>query len=167
MFYSLALITTTKVPPTTQTTLPTTAPTTRRTTKKRPPESLQEINDFESQLLHPDAAWYTTTSKPSKPTSPTCIFGPVLSHTTMVGGLKAGEISHKGLLKSMDLCQAICCNDTKCDIAIMMKGACFLVSCRNETLCRPRHAELPNFSLKLSYRKRPGVKGRLRYLLKL
>ena len=150
---------TTLSPPTTQSTPPTTRPTTKKTTKKRPPETLQEINDFESQLLHPDANWYTTTTTPPSPTPPTCIFGPILNHTTMVGGLKAGEFSHKGLIKRMDLCQGLCCNDSTCDVAIMMKGACFLVSCKNKTLCKPRHAELPNFSLKLSYKKRPGAIG--------
>lgn len=149
----------TLAPPTTQSTPRTTKRTPKKTTKKHPPEALQEINDFESQLLHPDADWYTTTKKPTNPTPPMCIFGPVLNHTTMVGGLRAGEFSHKGLIKRMDVCQGLCCNDSKCDVAIMMKGACFLVSCKNESLCRPRHAELQNFSLKLSYRKRPGRTG--------
>ena len=80
----------------------------------------------------------------------------------MIGGLRAGDFTHKGLIHRMDLCQGLCCNDSSCDIAIMMKGACFLVSCKNQSLCKPRHAELPNFSLKLSYKKRPGVKGKLR-----
>ena len=132
---------------------------------RKPPSSLQQINDLEAQLESPDSSHDTGTTKPTTP-KPPCIFGAVLHRTTLVGGLKSGNFSHRGVVKTMEKCQSICCQHDSCDVAIMMKGACFIVSCKNEQLCKPRKAQLKDFSLKLSFRKRPG-KGKFIDLLKI
>ena len=88
-----------------------------------------------------------------------CKFGETLNHTAFVGGLRAGNFTNKGTVTSMGVCQDLCCNEATCDVAVMMKHACFLVACRSEALCKPRKAHLERFSLLLSYRDRKAEIG--------
>ena len=94
-----------------------------------------------------------------------CVFQNTLAHTTFVGGLRAGNFSNKGRVTSMKTCQDLCCNDFKCDVAVMMKQSCFLVACNSMELCQPRAAKLERFSLLLSYRDRSAEKEGILSLL--
>ena len=127
---------------------PTTART--RTTERhlKAPESLYELNELELELA-------STTKYPKhKARQENCMFGKTLNHTAFVGGLKAGNFTNKGVVTSMKTCQDLCCKDLNCDVAVLMKHACFLVACKSVELCKPRKAQLDRFSLLLSYRDR-------------
>lgn len=112
----------------------------------KPPESLSDMNELELEL-----------GGGTKPMHK-CKFKKTLNHTAFVGGLRAGNFTNKGTVVSMGVCQDLCCKELSCDVAVMMKHACFLVACRSEELCKPRKAHLPNFSLHLSYRDRKEEK---------
>ena len=114
----------------------------------KPPETLNDVNELELELS-------PVGLKPKQK----CKFGEILNHTAFVGGLRAGNFTNKGIVTSMGVCQDLCCNEATCDVAVMMKHACFLVACRSEALCKPRKAHLERFSLLLSYRDRKAETG--------
>jgi len=90
--------------------------------------------------------------KKTKKKQNTCIFKKTLFHATFVGGLKAGNFTNKGAVTSMNVCKNLCCRSNRCDVAVMMRNGCFLLTCRSKALCKPRKAKIENFTLKLAYR---------------
>eukprot|EP00111_Clytia_hemisphaerica_P000019 TCONS_00000040-protein len=125
-------------------------PPTRPWTTNEPgvtPDSLKNMKDLKLALedtLNP--------FKHKKKTPKKCIFKKTLSKTTFVGGLKAGNFTNKGTVTSMSVCKAMCCQSDRCDVAVMMKNGCFLLTCKSAELCKPRKAQTESFTLKLAYR---------------
>lgn len=118
-------------------------PPTRAWTSNKPgkqPESLKELTELQAELS-------SGTSKHKH-----CIFSRTYTKTTFIGGLKAGTFTNKGVVTSIGICKGMCCKDKKCDVAVMMKNACFLLACKSQELCKPRKAHLDHFALKLAYR---------------
>lgn len=109
------------------------------------PDSLKELTELEKEL---------TLSDSKKQKHKKCKFSKTFTHTTFHGGLKAGNFTNKGTVTSMDVCKAMCCTDIKCDVAVMMRNACFLLTCKSKELCKPRKAHLEHFALRLAYRDR-------------
>ena len=125
-------------------------PPTRPWTTNKPgvtPESLKSMNELKEVLEDKLKVKPPTANRK-------CIFKRTLSKTTFVGGLKAGNFTNKGTVTSMSVCKSLCCRLEKCDVAVMMKNGCFLLTCHTKQLCKPRKANTRSFSLKLAYRDR-------------
>ena len=117
------------------------------------PESFQSLSELKEVL--------EDKLKPDKPSARKCIFKQTLSKTTFAGGLRAGNFTNKGTVTSMSVCKALCCRSDKCDVAVMMKNGCFLLTCHSKQLCKPRKAHTRSFSLKLAYRDREKEEAEL------
>ena len=51
----------------------------------------------------------------------------------------------------MEVCKKQCCNEQKCDVALVAKQVCYLVSCDNEVLCRPVLAKSTDLHPQIAY----------------
>ena len=136
--------------------LPPARPWTTENKQGATPESLQSLSELKEVLenkLNPNKLTSTGAKK--------CIFKQTLSKTTFAGGLRAGNFTKKGTVTSMSVCKALCCRSDKCDVAVMMKNGCFLLTCHSKQLCKPRKAHTTSFSLKLAYRDREKEEAEL------
>ena len=130
-------------------------PPTRPWTTNKPgvtPDSLKNMNDLQNELEEDSLELSKNKKKKKNQKKSTCIFKKTLLHATFVGGLKAGNFTNKGTVTSMNVCKSLCCRSKRCDVAVMMRNGCFLLTCRNKELCKPRKAKIENFTLKLAYR---------------
>lgn len=69
-----------------------------------------------------------------------CYASYVFKNATLKGGYSSGNFSFVGKFNSSDDCLTECCNSKHCDLAFMVLGRCFAVSCRKDTLCVPVRA---------------------------
>jgi hypothetical protein len=73
---------------------------------------------------------------------------------TLNGGLKAGNFTDVGKVESVNACTRLCCVSEKCNLALVIKGNCFLVSCFTEDLCKTVKTETRNYRPTVAYVKR-------------
>lgn len=64
---------------------------------------------------------------------------------TLKGGISAGNFTDVGTVESVDSCTRLCCVSEKCDLALIIKGHCFLVSCFTKELCKTVKSETKNY----------------------
>lgn len=64
---------------------------------------------------------------------------------TLKGGIGAGNFTDVGTVESVDSCTRLCCVAEKCDLALVIKGHCFLVACFSKELCKTVKAETKNY----------------------
>ena len=64
-----------------------------------------------------------------------CDFSPVLHEVVLRGGSHSGKFKYLLEVDDMETCIKECCIHKVCDVALMLKDNCFLVSCHNEMLC--------------------------------
>ena len=64
---------------------------------------------------------------------------------TLKGGMGAGNFTDVGTVESLDSCTRLCCVSEKCDLAMLIKGRCFLVDCFSEDLCKTVKTETKNY----------------------
>lgn len=70
----------------------------------------------------------------------------------MVGGIHAGKFTDLGDAENMSACSERCCLKDACDVAFMLEGECYGVSCVNESMCEMRPARNPSrYNPKLAY----------------
>ena len=64
-----------------------------------------------------------------------CIPGEVEHDVTLGGGINAGSYTEQGEILNMHECVEWCCKDRKCDVAMVIKGICYTVSCYDLRKC--------------------------------
>ena len=64
-----------------------------------------------------------------------CIPGEIERDVTLGGGIKAGSYTEQGEVLNMDECVEWCCKEQKCDVAMVIKGICYTVSCYDQRNC--------------------------------
>lgn len=97
----------------------------------------------------------------SEPAVSRCTHSRLYRHVTLIGGLRAGNFTRLAEHTDMDECARTCCAQRSCNLAILMKDACFGLHCSSPELCSTRPARLRGFSLKIMYIYREDSKGRL------
>lgn len=64
-----------------------------------------------------------------------CVPGEVEHDVTLAGGIRAGSYTEQGEVLNMQECVHWCCKDRKCDVAMLIKGICYSVSCYERQDC--------------------------------
>ena len=83
-----------------------------------------------------------------------CTQSPVLFNVTLRGGVKAGNFTDLGEVRNMQICTALCCEETDCDLAFMIGETCVAVHCFSEELCQTIKARPSSFNPQISYIRR-------------
>lgn len=73
---------------------------------------------------------------------------------TLKGGISAGNFTDVGTVESVDSCTRLCCVSEKCDLALIIKGHCFLVSCFTKELCKTVKSETKNYQPTVAFVRR-------------
>lgn len=76
---------------------------------------------------------------------------PTLYNVTLVGGVKSGKFTDKGVVSDMDQCKAYCCADDTCNVAFLIRKNCFLVACKDYEQCKVKQAMSDYYHPKLAY----------------
>lgn len=81
-----------------------------------------------------------------------CRASAVHNDVTLVGGINAGKFTDLGDADNMSICTQRCCMKDACDVAFMLEGECYGVSCVNDSLCETRPARNPaRYNPKIAY----------------
>ncbi|XP_015765053.1 PREDICTED: uncharacterized protein LOC107343965 [Acropora digitifera] len=72
-------------------------------------------------------------------------------NVTLSGGIKAGNFTDKGVVKSMGECTAFCCSDERCNVAFLIRNNCFTVACKNYDSCKMKPALSEYYHPRLAY----------------
>lgn len=96
-----------------------------------------------------------------------CRTSPVQNDVTLVGGINAGKFTDLGDADNISICTQRCCMKDACDVAFMLEGECYGVSCVNDSLCETRPARNPTrYNPKIAYvyhdKKKDKGRNRLR-----
>ena len=81
-----------------------------------------------------------------------CDFSNVLHEVVLRGGSQSGKFKYLIEVDSMDTCIRECCRHKVCDLALMLKDNCFLVSCHNEMLCDPIPSRASDYHPQIAYK---------------
>lgn len=68
----------------------------------------------------------------------TCHSGVISYDVTLKGGMSAGNFTPHGKVGSMEKCIEKCCIQKNCNAAMMLKDACFTVTCNKDELCEKK-----------------------------
>ena len=80
-----------------------------------------------------------------------CKHSKVNRNSTLRGGIHAGLMREIGKVNSDSECISQCCFSKTCDVAFLLLNRCFLISCKNRTLCESVPAKTLKFSPRLIY----------------
>ena len=80
-----------------------------------------------------------------------CKHSKVIGNSTLRGGIHAGLMREIGKVNSDSECISQCCFSKTCDVAFLLLNRCFLISCKNRTLCESVPAKTLKFSPRLIY----------------
>ena len=62
----------------------------------------------------------------------------VFNNVNLRGGSQAGNITKKGSVSSYHQCIGYCCEDKRCNVAMILRNDCFLVACKTYLDCLPQ-----------------------------
>ncbi|KAL9963278.1 hypothetical protein ACROYT_G032462 [Oculina patagonica] len=85
-----------------------------------------------------------------------CDFSNVLHEVVLRGGSQSGKFKFLTEVDDMDTCIRECCRHKVCDLALMLKDNCFLVSCHNEVLCDPIPSRSSDYHPQIAYKVKHG-----------
>ena len=85
-----------------------------------------------------------------------CDFSNVLHEVVLRGGSQSGKFKYLIEVENMDTCIRECCRHRVCDLALMLKDNCFLVSCYNEMLCDPIPSRSSDYHPQIAYKIKHG-----------
>lgn len=85
-----------------------------------------------------------------------CDFSNVLHEVVLRGGSQSGKFKYLIEVENMDTCIKECCRHKVCDLALMLKDNCFLVSCHNEMLCDPIASRSSDYHPQMAYKIKHG-----------
>ncbi|XP_031554877.1 uncharacterized protein LOC116291804 isoform X2 [Actinia tenebrosa] len=74
-----------------------------------------------------------------------------LQNVTLVGGIKSGTFTDKGVVNDIDECKAFCCAEDSCNVAFLIRTNCFLVACKDYDSCKVKPAMSDYYRPKLAY----------------
>ena len=80
----------------------------------------------------------------------------------MKSGLNAGEITRHGIVKNEKECLKLCCEDTKCNVAFLLKKHCYSVTCHDAFDCMIDHMKESWYSPRIAL-VRGIVEGKTRH----
>lgn len=80
-----------------------------------------------------------------------CKHSAIVFNATLANGYQSGTFVDHGDLGTMPVCQTLCCQSSKCDVAFMAGKRCFSVHCNNQKQCQWMPASEQKFALQLSY----------------
>jgi hypothetical protein len=75
----------------------------------------------------------------------------IFTNVELRHGLQAGNITNKGAVTSYRQCVGHCCQDKRCNVAMILRNNCFLVACKTYTSCLPQEATDKNFPSQIIY----------------
>ena len=90
------------------------------------------------------------------PHTEACDFSSVLHEVVLRGGSQSGKFKYLIEVENMDTCIRECCRHKVCDLALMLKDNCFLVSCYNEMLCDPMPSRSSDYHPQIAYKIKHG-----------
>lgn len=64
-------------------------------------------------------------------------FSVVYHNVTLRGGQRAGQFKLLKDTSNSTLCTELCCENEKCDVALMLSDFCFMVTCSDDRECDP------------------------------
>lgn len=85
-----------------------------------------------------------------------CDFSQVLHEVVLRGGSQSGKFKYLMEVQDMETCIKECCRHKVCDVVLMLKDNCFLVSCHNEMLCDAIPSRSSEYHPQLAYKIRHG-----------
>ena len=101
------------------------------------------------ELFQPER---TSERLPSK----ACDFSQVLRDVVLRGGSHSGKFKYLAVVENMETCIKECCKNKLCDVALMLKDDCFLVSCYSEALCDAVSSRSSEYHPQLAYKIKHG-----------
>lgn len=107
--------------------------------------SLVVIKDLMQSEKHPEGVH-----------SEACQFSSVLHEVVLRGGSQSGKFKYLTEIEDMATCIRECCRHKVCDLALMLKDNCFLVSCHNEMLCDPIRSRSSQYHPQIAYKMKHG-----------
>lgn len=93
--------------------------------------------------------------------SKACDFSQVLHEVVLRGGSQSGKFKYLVEVEDMEDCIKECCKHKVCDVALMLKDNCFLVSCHNEMLCDAIPSRSSEYHPQLAYKIKHGKRRTL------
>ena len=88
--------------------------------------------------------------------SKACDFSPVLREAVLRGGSHSGKFKYLIEVDDMATCIEECCRHKVCDVALMLKDNCFLLSCHNEKLCDAIPSHPSEYHPQIAYKIKHG-----------
>ena len=144
--------------------LPTIAVKKTNPVEKEPPlspQQQQQTNVGESNKAErpPTATERAPTSKDSKPNSnQSCQFSHVFKDVTVRGGLQSGKFNVARDVHNLRRCQETCCQEVTCDLVLMIREKCVLVTCRETGSCEAVPVPPSKYRLRIAYKvQSPGA----------
>ena len=109
------------------------------------------------QVIEKPAVAVKDEATPSKENHTSCPHDPAQANVTLVGGIKSGNFTSRGIVDTFDDCIKFCCDAQECDLAFMVKKTCFSLKCHNEDLCKTRTARPSPFNPMVAFIKKSSA----------
>ena len=87
-----------------------------------------------------------------------CDFSQVFQEVVLRGGSQSGKFKYLAEVEDMESCIKECCRHKVCDVALMLKDNCFLVSCHNEMLCDSIPSRSSEYHPQIAYKIKHGMR---------
>ena len=91
----------------------------------------------------------------------TCLQSMVYYSVALRGGWTAGKFTDMGIVRNLKECVKHCCNDSSCDLAMVLSRKCFTVHCYNLADCQT----IPDGHAQIAYVSRDGQDGVGKFIL--
>lgn len=121
-------------------------------TTQRPPAQHQNEADNKNAPTTTTPTGIATTPTRRKMPLHKCLQNNVYYGVALKGGWTSGKFTDKGLVPSLRKCVELCCNDTECDLAMLLSQKCFTIHCYNLEDCQT----VPNGHAQIAYVSREG-----------
>ena len=138
------------------------------------PQSYMKIQSSKSfDVLHSSSSVHSSKKDAEKPArrshvtrltkdnSSQCFETFPLVNVTLRGGFSAGDFKFQGQVSNDFVCLELCCNDSQCNIALMLRDVCYLVACKNNKLCQNVPLMPSAFETRLTYTARNSLEADL------
>lgn len=104
------------------------------------------------------------TQRTLRPERHKCLQSMVYYGVALRGGWTSGKFTDMGIVSSLQKCVQLCCNDSECELAMLISQKCFTIHCYQSEDCQT----IPNGHAQIAYVSREGFQpiGKLNiYLL--
>ena len=92
------------------------------------------------------------THRTVRPEAHKCLQSMVYYGVALRGGWTAGKFTDMGFVSSLQRCVQLCCNDSECQLAMLMSQKCFTIRCYQSEDCQT----IPNGHAQIAYVSREG-----------